>query len=314
VKSPISRRGFLQHSAAGLGALGALASTGTAGPVIPRRVLGRTGLEVSILSFGSGSNFLKNKDGVWEPMIENAFKAGINLFDTSSAYQWSSAKSSEERLGDVLPKYRKEIILSTKIETREVAAGLKEFERSLQRMKTDYVDILLIHSIEPSEDVSALEKGLYKELIRLKEAGAARFIGFSSMNSAEKSKEVLEKLPVDVCILALNATKYGNFGQIALPVARAKNVGVIAMKVIRGVEETATVPELLQYVWRQPGVASAVIGHVGMKNLEQNIQTAAGFREETRFDCKELEARVAHLAGPHALPWARPGYRDGMMV
>jgi predicted aldo/keto reductase-like oxidoreductase len=314
MKNQISRRGFLQQSAAGLGAVGALGARAAASPAIPRRVLGRTGLEVSILSFGCGSNFLKNRDGVWEPMLQDAFNAGINLFDTSSAYQWSSAKSSEERLGDVLPRFRKEIILSTKIETREVAAGLKEFERSLERMKTDYVDILLIHSIEPSEDVAALERGLYKELIRLKEAGTARFIGFSSMNSAEKSKEVLEKLPVDVCILALNATKYGNFGQVALPVAREKNIGVIAMKVIRGVEETATVPELLQYGWRQPGVASAVIGHVGIKNLQQNIQTATGFKPESRFDCQELETRVAHLAGPHALPWARPGYRDGMMV
>jgi len=284
---------------------------------MPRRVLGKTGLEVSILAFGGGSNFLKNQDGLWQQMVEKAIQEGVNLFDTSAGYQWKNAKSSEELLGEFLPKYRKSLIISTKIETttRDVSEGMREFETSMKRLKVDYLDMLLIHSIEKSEDIAALEKGLYKELIRLKEAKTVRFIGFSSMNSAEKSKEMIEKLPVDVCILAMNATKYGNFVKVTMPIAREKNVGVIAMKVIKGVEQSGPVPELLQYVWSQDGVASAVIGHVGMQNLEENIQTARTFTKKmTQRECEALEARVAHLAGPHALPWARPDYRDGMMV
>jgi len=314
MKPKLSRRSFLQHSAVGLGAIGSLSSAAAGAGSMPKRVLGNTGLSVSILSFGGGSNFLKNKDGVWEPMIEKAIQEGINLFDTSAGYKFGNAVTSEERLGQILPKYRKSILLSTKIETRDVSAGMKEFETSMKALKADYLDILLIHSIEKSEDIPALEKGLYKELIRLKEAKTVRFIGFSSMNSAEKSKEMLEKLPVDVCILAMNATKYGNFAKVALPVAREKNVGVIAMKAIRGVEQSGTVPELLNYVWSQDGVATGVIGHVGMQNLEENIQSARSFKKMTRRECEALEAKVAHLAGPHALPWARPDYRDGMMV
>lgn len=315
MKSKLSRRSFLQHSAVGLGAIGSLSVTAAGAGSIPKRVLGKTGLEVAILAFGGGSNFLKNKDGVWQPMVEKAIQEGINLFDTSAGYKWANAASSEELLGQILPRYRKSIILSTKIETRDVSAGMKEFETSMKRLNADYLDILLIHSIEASEDIGALEKGLYKELVRLKEAKTVRFIGFSSMNSAGKSREMLEKLPVDVCILAMNATKYGNFAKVALPVAREKNVGVIAMKAIRGVEQSGTIPELLQYVWSQDGVATAVIGHVGMQNLEENIQSACNFTKKmTRRECEALEARVAHLAGPHALPWARPDYRDGMMV
>ncbi|RPI27828.1 MAG: aldo/keto reductase [Acidobacteria bacterium] len=315
MKSKLSRRSFLQHSAAGLGAIGTLSNSMSGAPAMPKRPLGKTGLDVSILSFGGGSNFLKNKDGVWEAMIEKSIQAGINLFDTATQYKWQSSKSSEERFGDILPQYRKSIILSTKIDNRDVSKGMAEFEGAMKRLKVDYLDILMLHSIEKSEDIAALEQGIWKEFIRLKEAKTVRFIGFSSMNSAEKSKEMIEKLPVDVCILALNATKYGNFGKVALPVAREKNVGVIAMKVIKGVEESAPVPELLKYVWSQPGVATAVIGHVGMQNLEENIQQACAFTTKmTRRECEALEAQVAHLAGPHALPWARPGYRDGMMV
>jgi uncharacterized protein len=317
MKKSISRRGFLQQSGVGLAATSLVSQqflgAGDAPASMPTRILGKTGLKISLLSFGGGSQFLLNKDGAWESMLEKSLKAGINLYDTSSNYVWRSNKSSEERFGEVLSPHRRSIILSTKIETRDVSEGLAEFEQSLKRMKTDYVDILLIHSIEPSEDIAALEKGLYKEIVRLKEGGAAKFIGFSSMNSSKKSKEVMESLDIDVAILAMNPTKYGDFAEVALPVAIQKNVGVIAMKAIRGLlgPET-TAKELLHYVWSQPGVASAVVGHVGMETFEENVRLACEFPKQARaLNRQALEKRVAHLAGPHALCWARPGYRDG---
>jgi len=320
-KNTISRRKFILETTAGV----AVASTaGIFGAcykpdketALPKRVLGKTGLEVSILSFGGGSQFLKNKDGQWEPLLEYALNAGINYFDTSSTYQWGASMSSEERYGKILPQYRKQIILSTKIETRDVDDGLKEFERSLKRMKTDYVDVLLVHSIEADEDIDALEKGLYKELLRLKEQGVARFIGFSSMNSAEKSKEMMERLPVDVALLAMNPTKYGNFARVALPIAREKNVGVLAMKVMRNiVGKEATPKELLHYAWNQDGVATALVGHYGLNILKENIRLTREFGASgrTAINTQELETRLAHLAGPHALCWARPDYFDGKM-
>ncbi|RPJ53119.1 MAG: twin-arginine translocation signal domain-containing protein, partial [Acidobacteria bacterium] len=127
MKPILSRRSFLQHSAVGLGAIGSLSASVAGAESMPKRVLGKTGLEVSILSFGGGSNFLKNKDGVWEAMIEKAIQEGITLFDTSAGYKFGSAVTSEERLGQILPKYRKSIILSTKIETttRDVSEGMK---------------------------------------------------------------------------------------------------------------------------------------------------------------------------------------------
>ncbi|HXK60058.1 MAG TPA: aldo/keto reductase [Acidobacteriota bacterium] len=323
MKRRVSRREFIQQSTLGVASVSMAGHKGFEEAGMPRRTLGKTGLQVSILSFGAGSQFLMNKDGVWEPMLQGAFDAGINLFDTSAGYtaaglrmKESVARSSEERLGEVLSPYRKSLILSTKIEvrSRDVAAGMKEFEQSLKRLKTDYLDILLVHSLEGSEDIPALEAGLYKEMMKLKEAGTVKFIGFSCMNSAIKSKEMLETVDVDVAILALNATKYGKFVSEALPAAREKNVGVIAMKVLKGlVGASATPGELLDYVWSQPGVATAVVGHVGIEKLKQNIQLACSYKAQSKNEQRELEKRVAHLAGPHALVWARPDYRDGMM-
>lgn len=319
-KKVITRRGFIGRAATGVAAvpsLGALTASqsnaaGLTGPM-PMRTLGRTGLEVSILSFGGGSQFLKNKDGDWEPMLERAVELGINFFDSSSNYEWGAGMTSEERFGEILPQYRKEILICTKFDSRDPAEAMRELETSLKRMKTDYLDVLMIHSIEPSEDLVAIEKGVYSEMLRMKEEGVTRFIGFSSMDSAPRSRELIEKLDIDVAILAMNPTKYGNFAQVALPAARNKQVGTIAMKVIRDLLGNGTTPrDLMEYVWTQKGVASAVIGHYGIDILEENILLAKNFgaSEKAAIDHSGLENRLAHLAGPHALCWARPEYRD----
>ena len=121
----------------------------------------------------------------------------------------------------------------------------------------------------------------------------------------------------DVALLAMNPTGYGNYAKVALPAARKKNTGVIAMKVMRnivGVEATAK--ELFEYAWTQEGVASAIVGHFGIEPLQENIKLAQeyGKNELASIDRKELESRLAKLAGPHALCWARPGYIDGGII
>lgn len=320
----ISRRKFLHQSSVGVAAVSALGiinscskKTETTTDIpMPTRVLGKTGLQVSQLAFGGGSQFLKNKDGAWEPLLERAIKLGINYFDTSCDYKWSASMSSEERYGMILPKYRDQVIISTKFSKRDVKEAMQQIETSLKRMKIDHVDILMLHSVEPSEDLDAFEKGMYPQMMKLKEQGVTKFIGFSSMNSAEKSRDMIERFDLDVALLAMNPTKYGNFAQVALPAARRKNMGVLAMKVMRDVVgKKATPNELIQYALTQEGVSTACIGHFGMQVLEQNAQIVKDLAttKHAQIDRRELEARLAPLAGPHALCWARPDYYDGMV-
>jgi len=321
-KKHLSRRDFMKNSAIGLAAFSATGMLNSCSkspkPTMPMRTLGKTGLQVSVLSFGGGSQFQKNKDGAWEALLERAVEAGINFFDTASDYQFRGSICSEERFGQILSRHRNKIYISTKFNSRNPAEMLQEFETSLKRMKTDYVDVLMIHSIEPSEDIAVLENGVYKEMRRLKEEGSAKYIGFSSMNSAEKSAEVLEKLEMDIVILAMNPTQYGKFTEIALPVARQKNVGVLAMKVMRDIigKENTTAKELLRYALTQEGVATALVGHFGRETLEENIRLVKEISDETAvglpFDRQVLENRLARYANPETLEWARPDYRDGM--
>ncbi len=321
----IDRRSFLTRTGTGLAAMSSLVGLSScsltdrifsSSPAMPMRTLGKTGLKVSLLSFGGGSQFLLNPDGKWEELLEKAVAAGVNLFDTSSEYQWKSSLTSEERFGKILSKYRDKIILSTKFYSRDAEGARKECERSLKRMNTDYLDILMMHSVEKDEDLAAFEKGPYREMLKMKDEGLVRFIGFSSMNSAEKSRQILETLDMDVVILAMNATKYGDFAEKALPAARARNVGVLAMKVMRNlVGKAATAEELMKYALTQEGVASACVGHFGMKTLEENVRIAQKFTasEAVAFDRRALEERLSPLGGPHNLCWARPGYFDGAM-
>ena len=290
---------------------------------IPRRVLGKTGLETSILAFGGGSQFLQNNDGEWEMLLEAAVEGGINFFETAPTYIASefwetgdgkSLDSSEQRYGQVLHPYRDKIVLSTKLPSRDPEEAKKSLETSLKNFKTDHLDILMIHGITLEDDISEIEKGLHKTMISFKESGMVRNIGFSCMNDPEHSRELLERLDFDVCLVTMNATKYGGFAETILPAARKKNMGVIAMKLMRDiVGEAATPKELLEYAWTQEGVASATVGHWGIETLQENIRIAQEYTESpvAQMDRKELENRLAPYAGPHALCWARPGYRDG---
>ena len=293
---------------------------------IPRRKLGKTGLDVSILSFGAGTQFLQNNDGEWERILQEAVEGDINLFDTAPSYNASkfwqigdgkSLDSSEERLGRILPPYRNKIFLSTKLETRNPDEALEELEGSLVRMKTDYVDILMIHGISESDKISEIEKGIYKKIVGFKKSGMVKYIGFTSMQHAQHAATLHETLDFDVTLITMNPTKYGDFAEVVLPVTSKKKVGVLAMKIMRDiVGKEATPKELLEYVWTQDGVATALIGYHGSQPLAENIRLAKEFGD-TKFagiNRETLERRLAGLSGPHALSWAKPGYRDGAAV
>lgn len=322
----ISRRTFMRRSVAGLAAMtgaGALGSCSGDAPSLPLRSLGKTGVDVSILTFGGGSQFLKNKDGQWEPLLERAVELGVNLFDTCSSYKWGAKTSSEERFGEILPAHRDKILISTKFESRDPVEARKEFDQSLARMKTDYVDILMIHNIAPSEDIAAVEKGVYREMVRLKEEGAVRLIGFSSMDSADNSQKLIEAVDLDLCLIALNPTRYGAFARKTLPAASKKKMGVLAMKVMRNIVGNKSTPgELLEYAWSLDGVSSALVGHCATETapateiLEENVRLAQTFAAGGKIAMsthrqREIEQKLAHLSGPHTLCWARHGYRDG---
>ncbi len=333
-KNEIDRRKFISTTVKGatvLAASGLVSScslfTSDDKAQVPKRLLGKTGLNVSILSFGGGSQFMRNVDGEWERHLETAIAKGINLFDTAPNYRivgaaGKNALRSEERYARVLSPYRSQIYYMTKLDIgndgkRHAETVRASVEGSLKSLNTDYLDILLIHSINDKDTVGEVENGVYKEMVKLKDEGIIKHIGFSSMDSAEMSRDLLENLDFDTALLAMNPTKYRSFAELALPVAKRKNVGVATIKVLRGlIGKDATAEELLEYVWTENHVSSAMIGHYGLDTLKENIKLAIknGKRNQLALDKDALENRLASYAGPHALVWARPGYEDAGIV
>ena len=171
----LSRRRFLETTVASAVAT----STATAGDkTLPTRVLGRTGVEVTILAQGCGSRLLKygDEDRAAEA-IHLALDLGVRYFDSAQNY---GAGKSETWVGKALKGRRNEVFLVTKIKTRDYDEAMRETERSLKRLQTDRLDLIHAHSLRYEDDLAAVEKGTLRALYRLRDEKVARFIGVTS--------------------------------------------------------------------------------------------------------------------------------------
>ncbi|MEE4311654.1 MAG: aldo/keto reductase [candidate division KSB1 bacterium] len=284
--------------------------------LLAQRILGKTGMEVSLLAFGGGSQFMKNDEGEWEPLLERAIEEGINYFDTANNY---NDGDSEIRYGKILSQYRDRVYVATKLEARGADSSKEHFERCLKRLKMDYVDVLLIHALDKKDNLIALENGVYKSLIQFKNEGTARCIGFSIMNESDVpfAKSVIENFDVGVVLGVINPM--GNYGNCAglLQITKEKGIGFLAMKTLRGlVSPETTAKELITYALDRENVTAAVIGHHGIDKLEKNITIVKEYALNTSVPNRwsALEKRVNQYVENRKPVWTLPGYHDGMMV
>src|SRR5258708_39072604 len=147
------------------------------GQTLPRRSLGRTGEKVTMLGLGGfhvGS--LSDRDA--QAMIEAAIDGGIRLFDNAQQYQSGGSEAKYGRL--LTPKYRDHIFLTTKSLARDSSAAERDLEGSLRRLRTDHLDLWLMHSVESPEDVERRRhEGVFQVMPWAKRSGRTRYIGFS---------------------------------------------------------------------------------------------------------------------------------------
>lgn len=167
--------------------------------------LGKTGVAVSVLGFGAsalGGVFGQVTEKESVGAVRRAIELGINVFDVSPYYGLTLA---EERLGNALAGMRKDVLLGTKCGRYGVdrfdfsaATVTAEFENSLRRLRTDHVDILLVHDIEFGSIEQIVGETL-PALRRLQDQGKTRFIGMSSYWPGLLAN-VSQRFPVD-CVL-----------------------------------------------------------------------------------------------------------------
>lgn len=300
----ISRRSFLGGAVAST--VGVAAAKNAA---LPTRTLGRTGVAASIMALGCGSRLLSYKDQ--DKAIETinmALDSGVAYLDTAQNY---GRGRSETWVGEVMRTRRKGVWLATKTAARTYDDVLSRIEESLKRLNTDQVDLLHIHNLGNEDDLAVLDKERVMEaMYRVRDEKMARFIGITSHTNPTTLATAIERYDIDCTQMALNAALQGmqngkgkmvlnpamptSFEEVALPAARKKNLGVIAMKVfgqediVPDPNDKAQVERLVQYSLSLEGVAVAVMGCPKHEFLQHNVATARGFKPMPKGDRKKF--------------------------
>ena len=333
----VSRRKFLHQSGAAVGSavLGSQiawraspAAAATAAETVPRRVLGRTKIPVSILTLGTapcGQSKFFSSQQVAE-IVNAAVDEGINFIDTARIYG-----CAEEGIGLALGRRRKEVFLATKVWADTIKEAEERFGESLKLLKTEQVDLVYFHCLG-SRDVRRARQadGVFNWLLKQKQLGKTRFVGISGHNAVGRFPAFIESGDVDVVLMVLNfVDRYTyDFEEKILPLARKHDLGIVAMKVFGGVrggfasyggpkgppQLDAQYLELaVRYSLGLPGVATVNIGVHDSEQVRKNVRIVKNFRPLSAEEQTQLAKAGRELAkkwGPHFGPVVEKG--DGV--
>lgn len=306
-KRPHSRRNFLQ-TAAGAAALAqqAVAQQDRPGG-IPTRRLGRTGQQVSILALGGAHIGRAGQDDeqLAVRMMHRAIDAGVNFFDNAWVYHDGYA---EELMGRGLEGgWRKKIFLMTKNSGRDGAFSKQCLEDSLRRLRTDYLDLWQFHETNYDNDPDwVFEKGGLKYALQAQQEGKVRYIGFTGHKDPRIHNKMLN-MPYDWATTQMPVNVmdnfYRSFQNETIPLALARDVGVIGMKTLGGGPREAKIPsetaltaeQCVRYALSTP-VSSIVRGWITMEQLEADIKIATDFQPLG----PEERAEILAVARPEA--------------
>ncbi|MDX9875669.1 MAG: aldo/keto reductase, partial [Spongiibacteraceae bacterium] len=243
---------------------------------LPRRPLGTTGIEVSVLGLGTvklgrdqgvkyPAGFKIPDDRAASALIAQATELGINLIDTAPAYG-----TSEARLGKLLAGQRERWVICSKV-GEEFVDGQSRFdfsaahtrrsvERSLRRLRTDFLDIVLVHS--DGNDLAVIDdSGALEALTRLREEGLVRAIGVST----KTVEGGLRAAALSDCVMVTYHLGY-EAERPVLDYCAANGKGALIKKALASghlaVSGQDPVRASLELVLGHPGVSSAIVGTI----------------------------------------------------
>jgi hypothetical protein len=307
---PLSRRSFLEAIPFGAAAASAMGARTDPKTGMPTRVLGRTGVRVSVAAMGCGSRLLsyETEDKAVEA-LHTAMNLGVTYLDT--AYSYGNGKS-ETWVGKAIQGRRKGLWIATKINERDGAKAEKILEASLKRLGVDQVDLIHVHALGDMDDLAKVEApdGVLKVLYRLRDQKVTRFIGVTSHTDPATLKAALERNDFDCTQMALNAALAGmtngkggmiinrelkdSFEHVALPVALKKKMGVTAMKLFAqdGLVHAAPIDTLIRYSLSLP-VAAAVMGMPKLEFIDEDVRLAKAFKPLRKTEMRDLSGKLS---------------------
>lgn len=254
---------------------------------VPKRAMGSTGLQVSILGMGGYHLGTAKSQEEVNDMVAKALDYGINFFDNAWEYHKGT---SEERVGTALKGKRDRAIVMTKVCThgRKKALAMQMLEESLKRLQTDHLDVWQVHEVVYYNDPELAydPDGVLEALTAAKQQGKVRFVGFTGHKNPSIHLDMLGRgFKFDTVQMPINPfdPSYRSFEKNVLPVAIEKGMAVFSMKSMGGSGEpivmgALTPTEALSYAMSVPGISTTVSGMESMGVLNQNLEILRNFK------------------------------------
>jgi predicted aldo/keto reductase-like oxidoreductase len=310
-ETDLNRRDFLKTvalaglAAAGTGVTGALAAPAppAAAPsatTVPKRPLGKTGVEVSSLCLGGMFDTINN-----QLLLRQALKWGVTYWDTAESYGNGLSEEGMGRFFGRNPEARKQVFLVTKLVAKEGHLS-ERLDKSLKRLQTNYADLFFIHSLT---GIGEMTPAIKDWAAQLKQAGKIKFFGFSTHTNMEDCLLGAAKLGwVDAVMFTYNfRVMHTPKMQEAIKAASQAGIGLVAMKSQASGPGDKTPPseaELkvlesfqkrgftdkqakLKAVWETPQIASICSQMPNLSILSANVAAA---RDLTRLAREEFDA------------------------
>jgi len=313
--SDMTRRD-LGKAALASGAVAAAAGSATAAAGdLEKRQLGKTGMQVGV--FGIGTSPLGAPEVTQAEVnrvIDRAIDLGVNYLDAAPIY-----RQAERRLGPALKGKRDKFVLVSKVEATSKQDALWQVRESLQKMQTDYLDLVHIHNVGrtdrfPSLDILLGADGALEGLLELKKKGVVRHVGMTCHLRPQRALPILSTGKIEAVMCAANFVDMHtyNFEGTVFAEAKRQGVGIVAMKVLGGAEgEGAKLSgkehyeKAVRYALGIPGLSVAIMGVKNVAELDQAVATVKAYKpfdDSERMELTKAGKMMAKDWGEHRGP------------
>ena len=236
---------------------------------------------------------------VADRLVAEAVERGVNYFDVAPQYG-----DAEIKLGPALERHRARVFLAGKTLERTRAGAAAELKRTLERLRTDHLDLYQLHALtdlEKDVDLAFAKDGALETFLEAKKAGVVRHLGFSA-HSVEAALATMDRYDFDSILFPVNFTTYfqGNFGRSVIERAQAKGVTILALKMLSRQQWDENDPDRQKYskCWYQP-VTNRHEAELALRfTLGQGVTAAIPPGEESLFRLAlDLASDVRPLTG-----------------
>ena len=262
---------------------------------IPRRVLGKTGVEVTALGLGGVCWNLTDDERESVEILHYAIDRGIAYFDTASGY-----KESEARLGLALKERdREQLFVATKCIKRGGDEFKSELAESFERLQLEVIDLVQLHAIDQEQNLDEVleREGALRVIEEYRDAGKIRFVGLTGHTHPAVFARMVQEYDFDTILNPMGPVNrvWNDFSQATLPAARARGMGVIGMKAMAYGKVPAEDRSLyLRYTLGLP-IDVAIPGMDTVEQVEENVRIAEDFVPLSAAEEEEVLRRALAL-------------------